>query len=162
MASQAPGDGVEQVERARMTATEAAWALRQVTRAAAEVDQVLARRVGVRPLDYAAMDHVLTGDGSIGPRELSVRLGISTGSATELVDRLERAGHLRREPHRDDRRRITLRATDAAVHRILGELTPVFTALDDLADEFTDDELDTVVRYLRGATQILRTYDTGS
>lgn len=162
MASQAPDDGVEQVERARMTATEAAWALRQVTRAAAEVDQALARRVGMRPLDYAAMDHVLAGDGSIGPRELSVRLGISTGSATELVDRLERAGHLRRERDRDDRRRIGLQATEAAVHRILGELAPVFTALDDLADEFTDDELDTVVRYLRRAAQILRSYDTGS
>lgn len=157
-----PADGVEQVERARMTASEASWALREVNRTAAEVDQVLGRRLGLRPTDYAAMGHVMATDDRIGPNELSARLGISTGSATELVDRLEKAGHLRRERDAHDRRRVGLQPTDVAVGRILGELEPLFTALDDLAGEFTEEELDVVVRYLRGAARRLREYGEGS
>jgi DNA-binding MarR family transcriptional regulator len=155
-------DDVEQVERSRMTASEASWALRDTNRAAAEVDQALGRRLGLRPMDYAAMSHVMSAGSPLGPNELSARLGISTGSATELVDRLERAGHLRRERDPHDRRRIGLRATDAAVGRILGELAPLFTALDDLAGEFTEQELDVVVRYLRRAAGLLREHGDGS
>jgi MarR family transcriptional regulator, organic hydroperoxide resistance regulator len=160
MASRRPHDAVEQAERSRMAASEASWALRDANRAAAEVDQVLAGRLGMRPLDYAAMSHVLTGDG-IGPNELSARLRISTGSATELVDRLERSGHLRRERGGRDRRRVGLRATDTAIGQILGELGPLFTALDGLADEFTEPELDAVVRYLRLAARSMRSYNAG-
>ncbi|HZG89361.1 MAG TPA: MarR family winged helix-turn-helix transcriptional regulator [Pseudonocardia sp.] len=159
MASREAHDPVERVERSRMSAAEASWALREVNRAAVEVDQVLARRMGLRPLDYAAMTHVMTGGEPIGPNQLSTRLGISTGSATELVDRLEGAGHLRRRRDEHDRRRVALQPTDATVGRILGELGPLFAALDDLAADFTSDERDAVVRYLRRAAQLLRSYD---
>lgn len=152
-------DEVEHVERARVAATEASWALRDANRAAAEVDQVLARRIGMRPLDYDALSHVMTAGEEIGPKQLSERLGISTGSATELVDRLECSGHLHRERGVRDRRRVSLQPTPAAVARVLGELAPLFTALDDLAEEFTGPELEAIVRYLRGAAAILRGFD---
>ncbi|MDF2975489.1 MAG: hypothetical protein K0S40_217 [Actinomycetospora sp.] len=47
-------------------------------------------------IDYTAMSHVLAAEVPRGPFELGRRLGISSGSATELVDLLERAGHLPR------------------------------------------------------------------
>jgi DNA-binding MarR family transcriptional regulator len=155
-------DGIEQVERSRTAASEATWALRDVNRAAAEVDRALARRLGLRPLDHAAMGHVMGAGSPLGPNELSARLGISTGSATELVDRLERAGHLRRERDPRDRRRTGLQPTDAAVGQILGELAPLVTALDDLAGEFTGEQLDLVVRYLRRAAGLLRDHGDSS
>jgi DNA-binding MarR family transcriptional regulator len=161
LASRRPLAAVEQAERARMAASETSWALRDVNCDAAEMDQVLAGRLGMRPLDYAAMSHVLTADGGIGPHELSARLRISSGSATEPVDRLERSEHLRRERDGRDRRRVALQATDTAVQQILGELGPLFTALDDLDDEFTDQELDAVVRYLRLAARSMRSYNAG-
>ena len=42
------------------------------------------------------------------PGEAARQLGISPSTATELVDRLERRGFLRRTPSRDDRRRSVL------------------------------------------------------
>ncbi len=159
MATRPDPDEVEHGERARVSASEASWALRDANRAAAEVDQVLARRIGMRRLDYDALGHVMTGGHQVGPKQLSERLGISTGSATELVDRLERSGHLLRGPGARDRRRVSLQPTAPAVDRILGELAPLFAALDELADRFTPAELDAIVRYLRGAAAILRDID---
>jgi hypothetical protein len=100
-------------------APEVSWALRNVNRAGAEVDHALAQRLRLRAIDYAALGHVMEQPGRLGPGELSTLLGISTGSGTELVDRLERAGHLLRHRHPQDRRRLVLDATDSATGQVL-------------------------------------------
>lgn len=156
------GDEVEQSERARMSAPELSWALREVLRAGADVDHELARRLEMRPLDYTAMGHLISAPSPIGPAELSRRIGISTGSTTELVDRLQHAGHLHRRRSAHDRRRVSLEPTDSAVSRILGELRPLFEAVDALAEELTPDQQDTVIRYLRIAARRMRHYATPS
>lgn len=138
-----------------MTASELSWALRETQRAQAGVDRRLAARLQLRPADYQALNHVMTADSPLGPAELSTVLAISTGSGTELVDRLESAGHLERQRHPTDRRRLTLQPTPAVVKRILAELRPLVTDLDQLADTFTPDEQDAIVRYLRAAAERL-------
>lgn len=120
----AQGDAVEARERERLSATETAWALREVNRLAAELDVELARRLHLRPLDHAALGHVMSSPTPLGPAELSARLGISTGSGTELVDRLEQAGHLQRRRDTHDRRRVLLHPSPTAVEAVLAELTP--------------------------------------
>ncbi|MBE0011306.1 MarR family winged helix-turn-helix transcriptional regulator [Arthrobacter sp. AET 35A] len=146
----------EENERRRVTAEELSWALRGANRAAAEVDHALSTKIAVRPLDYSAIGHVMSQEGDpLGPAELGNRLGISTGSATELVDRLERAGHLIRVRDGKDRRRVHLRPTEEAVDRILGELRPLFDSLDAITTEFTSEEQQAIGRYLRLATERL-------
>ena len=152
------GDRVERVERSRVSAAETSWALRDVNRAAVDVDHALARRVGLRPLDYTALGHVMTAHGEMGPYRLSGMLGISSGSATELIDRLERTGHVRRRRDQQDRRRVSVEATEDAVQRVLDELAPLFTAVDVLGEEFSEQERAAIVRYLRRAAEILRAF----
>jgi DNA-binding MarR family transcriptional regulator len=116
------------------------------------VDQQLAHRLRLRPLDYSAMNHVMSSEDRLGAAELSGRLGISTGSATELVDRLEQAGHLERRAHPSDRRRKVLEPTDAALGTTLGALQPLFERLDGLVETFSPEEQSVIERYLRAAT----------
>lgn len=154
-------DQVEALERERLDAHELSWAVRELTRMAAEVDVQLAHRLQLRPLDNTALDHVMMAPAPIGPLELSHRLGISSGSTTELVDRLERAGHLERRRESGDRRRVSLHLTEPAVQRVLFELRPLFDALDAAGDQFTGEEQEVIGRYLRVASQALRDYAHG-
>lgn len=156
MGSGTNSDAVEKRERRRVTAAETSWALRDCTRASVDVDHVLARRVGLRPMDYTALSHISARE--LGPQALSGRLGISSGSTTELIDRLERAGHIRRRRDLADRRRVTLDATEEAMQRSIAELAPLLTALDDLAARFTVSERATITGYLRGAAALMRDY----
>lgn len=150
---------VEITERSRRSAQELSCALRSTNRAAAAVDHALAARIGLRDLDYSGLAHVMSQERApLGPAELGNRLGISTGSATELVDRLERAGHIYRSRDDTDRRRVALRPHEAAVARILGVLKPLFDSLDAITTEFTDDEQAVVARYLRRASHELSSY----
>lgn len=150
--------GAEARERALVSAPEVSWALREVNRLAGELENELARRLHLRPIDNAALGHVMTSEAAIGPAALSARLGISTGSGTQLVDRLERAGHLQRHRDARDRRRVSLQATETAIQSVLGELAPLFDALDSLTNELTPEEQSVVARYLRAAAVQMRAF----
>ena len=45
-------------------------------------------------------------------KELAQRMGVTTGTLTVQVDRLERMGMVRRKPHHEDRRSILVELTD--------------------------------------------------
>lgn len=152
---------VEAAERSQIEASEVSWAVRALVQAAADADVELARRLRMRPMDYAAVGHVLTAGSPIGPLQLSHSLGISSGSATELVDRLERSGHLERHRDEHDRRRVTLSLRAPAVERILGELQPLVAAMDEVAEELTADEQEVIVRFLRATAASLLSYAEG-
>lgn len=139
-----------------MSADEVSWALRGVNRAAAELDRAFASHLSLSPLEYSAIDHIMSSEGApIGPVELATRIGISPGSATEMVDRLERDGHVSRERDSADRRRVLVTARPETVKRILGDLSPLFTDLDNLADTFNSHERQVIQNYLRQAANLL-------
>jgi DNA-binding MarR family transcriptional regulator len=146
------------VTTAGTDAAEVSRALREVTRAAAAVDHALTRALHLRPLDYAALGHVMSAVPPLGPAELGGRLGISSGSATELVDRLEHAGHVRRERHPGDRRRIGLHATESAVGEVLGALGPLVAGLTEVAEALTAAERSVVAAYLRDVAERMQAF----
>lgn len=157
MADDSSDSRTEQVERGRVAAEELSWSLRSVNRAAARLDHALATKLGLRQLDYEAVGHIMDQEGTqLGPAELGQRLGISTGSATELVDRLERAGHVARTREGTDRRRVQLVARQEAVGRILAELSPLFVDLDALSNQFSEGEQAIINHYLRAAADRVR------
>jgi hypothetical protein len=63
----------------------------------------LARALGVPLADLDALEHLELA-GPLTQRELGARLLLTSGGVTVLVDRLERAGLVRRERHPTDRR----------------------------------------------------------
>jgi DNA-binding MarR family transcriptional regulator len=86
------------------------------------------RSTGLGENDILALRYLLTAmqEGrSIGPKELAAYLGISSASTTVLIDRLERAGQVRREHSPFDRRALILvptATTDEEVQAVLGDV----------------------------------------
>lgn len=124
--------------------------LRQIQVAGSMAEQAMARRLAVNGTDLAAMGHISAAEPPIGPRELSQRLGLSPAAVTEVVDRLETAGHLVRQRDTRDRRRVQLRPSASAVGRVMAELAPLTGELDGLAGSFDEDERSAIRRYLDG------------
>lgn len=134
------------------------WALHNFVVAAAELDVALGRRLRLSPGDYLAMKHLMTSEVALGPVELGMLVGLTSGSATGLVDRLERAGHVRR--HRDpaDRRRLILEPTEQALDGVSRELRPLNDSLQDAAAGYSDDERATIERFLGEVTVLYRSF----
>jgi DNA-binding MarR family transcriptional regulator len=132
-----------------------------VQRGTIEAQQATAKKLSLRVTDLLALEHLFADRGSLGAVELGHRLGMTSASATALVDRLERAGHLIRESDSTDRRRKRLVPTEHAEHEALGVLGPMIESLHAAAGKLTDEEAGTVARYLREVAGILSGYAAG-
>lgn len=97
--------------------------LRAAEKALAEASM---RYMDLGETDMRAIQHLIAtqhrGEPATAGR-LAAHLGISSASTTKLLDRLERAGHVHREPHPTDRRALVVRVdpeTRGAAMRTMG------------------------------------------
>lgn len=151
-------DEIESRERTRWVAAEATWALWEVMRGATDAGYVLAERLGLPYNDVRALGVLTESEEPLGPVELGNRLGMRSASATELVDRLEGTGHVRRVRHPRDRRRVILELTDSGRHAVTAELGPLLARFDRVADDLGPEGSAAVVTYLRAIADEQRAY----
>jgi DNA-binding MarR family transcriptional regulator len=142
-------DDVETRERRHWQAAEPTWALWEMMRAATDAGHALARRLGLPDNDVRAMSVLVDSEHPVGPVELGNRLGMRSASATELVDRLEAVGHVRRARHPRDRRRVVVEVTESGRHAVLTELGPLLARFDRVAEAMDAEGRAAVVAYLR-------------
>lgn len=148
----------EQERGPRPAITPETVALRDLQTAVTDAQLALARRMAMHPTDLSAMEHVSFAPDPLGARELSERLGLSPSATTELVDRLERAGHLDRTRSAVDRRRIELHATPAAGTAVMAQLSGLLAALDAVVEGFDDEQRAVIRAYLERATAAYRAW----
>lgn len=77
------------------------------------MDEVFCEFVGINRTDGRCLD-VVDRFGEITAGQLAEEVGLTTGAATAMVDRLERAGLLERTRDRADRRKVLIRLTPEA------------------------------------------------
>jgi DNA-binding MarR family transcriptional regulator len=141
---------------------EIGMAVRTLLRAGRRMQSVMGQRLSLGETDLNAMDELVRSDQPMGPVELGNRLGIRSASATMLVDRLESAGHLRRERHPTDRRRITLYTTESARREVLTTLAPLLVSIDAIASALDEDESRVVLGFLRDVTEAINAFSSES
>lgn len=123
-------------------------AVRAHQRAVDAVDDATASALGVNRTDLRCLDLLLEA-GELAPTRLSAGLGLSTGSVTAMLDRLERLGYVTRSPDPADRRKVVIRPTDVTRERAAEIYGPV--AEEGLAAiaGYSAAELETVLDFLR-------------
>lgn len=137
---------------------EIAVAIRYLMQAGREMQTAMAHKLEVGETDLAAMDALTSSPAPLGPVELSHRLRISSASATALVDRLESAGHVRRDNHPSDRRRITLHASESARTEVRATLAPLLHSLARITERLEPAEARTVLTFLDDVTAAIHEF----
>ena len=137
------------------TSEEISVATRRLDVALSSLHVALARRLGVSQPELAAITHV-SAAGDLGPTELAHRLDVTTGAITALVDRLAERGHLVREPHPADRRRLEIHVTPHARDEVLRHILPLAADIRALAETFDSPQRDAIGRFLEELTAIVQ------
>ncbi|MFB7470336.1 MarR family winged helix-turn-helix transcriptional regulator [Kitasatospora sp. NPDC056184] len=84
----------------------------------------------------------------ITPGRLGEELGLSSGAVTAVLDRLERAGHIRRTRDAADRRLVLVHYLPGAGRMAAEWFAPVARRTETVRAEFTPAELAAVARFL--------------
>src|SRR6476646_4089911 len=80
----------------------------------------VAERLGLNPSDHKVADILALEEGPVTPGRLAELTGLTTGAVTGVLDRLENAGFVAREPDPADRRRIILRLRPGRIAEVGG------------------------------------------
>lgn len=97
--------------------------------------------------------------------ELAARLGLGAPATTGLVDRLENAGHVRRERDTRDRRKVTIVMQPPALQLAMEFFVPLGQLMHDTVADLSDDDLQrvtAVIRRMIGAVTTARNAAAGS
>jgi DNA-binding MarR family transcriptional regulator len=130
-----------------------AGGLRALSTEIDRLDQAAADRYGLNRTDMRALD-ILGRAGPLAPTALARLLGFTTGGVTTVLDRLEKAGYIRRRPDPGDRRRQVVETTEATAARDEEVFGDLIRATRDLVADYTDDELLVIRDFLDRVRQV--------
>ena len=123
-------------------------ALRQMIQSIETARDRAAKDQNLHPTDFGCIGYLYRAEGPVSPKQVIAHMGLSSGSGTALLDRLEQAGYTRRLPNPDDRRSvlIELDLTQAAepVQRYL-EIEQLYRGL---TEALSLEELGVIARFL--------------
>src|SRR6516165_7292645 len=117
-----------------------AGGLRALSTEIDRLDKAAADRYGLNRTDMRALD-IVGQAGPLAPTDLARGLGFTTGGVTTVLDRLERAGYIRRRPDPRDRRRQTVEITEATASRDQEVFGDLIRGTSDLLAAYTDEQL---------------------
>ena len=117
-------------------------------------DEAACERLGINRSDGRALD-IIDRHGQMTAGELARESGLSTGAITTLLDRLERAGYVRRVRDDVDRRRVLVELTEEARRRTWEIWGPIAEASMGRLARHSNEELLFIRDFLRSSREFL-------
>jgi DNA-binding MarR family transcriptional regulator len=116
--------------------------------------QTVADRAGISHSDMECLDF-LNVEGRMTAGRLAELTGLTTGAITGLVDRMEKAGLVRRERDDEDRRKVYITPVAPRVMEIGRFYEPMQRAMHRLWDTYNDAELKLLLRFAKESYRTL-------
>lgn len=130
----------------------------------AESDQISRVFAGLNDLsanDFRALLHVMVADAAGEPLTsgaLGQRMQVSGGAVTHLVERLIGSGHIRREAHEKDRRKVMLHYDDHGMAVARAFFAPLGMHTHAALSELPDGDLEAAHRVFAALISAMKTY----
>jgi DNA-binding MarR family transcriptional regulator len=128
--------------------------LKAISMLTRQIGRRIGENLGVNVTDMAALEQLLN-NGPMTPSQMADHLKVTTAAATQIVDRLERAGHVSRERRANDRRKIFIVPVEASVDRAFEQLAPMLDGLAGVIADLTPTDRQVIEGFL---DQVLGVY----
>ena len=117
--------------------------------------QAITERSGMNLTDLQCIS-ILASTGPITAGRLAEEMGLTTGSVTGVIDRMERAGYVRRERDPNDGRRVIVRPVSEKLERAAGSLGSQDRVLEELMSDYEERDLALFVDIMQKANAMTR------
>jgi len=136
---------------------EVSRAVRAQQNAVDEFDEAACKVLGINRTDARCMD-ILDRTGQMTAGQLATESGLSSGAVTALLDRMERAGYVRRTHDTVDRRRVLVEMTDEAREAAWQIWGPIAEEAVAGFAAYSDDELRIILNFISGGREFLASH----
>lgn len=141
-------------ERAR-TVEELRAAMQRSTMYTVLLHHATAAKAGLNVTDAQCINALVL-DGPQTPGHLAQLMGITTGGAiTAVIDRLERAGYVKRSRDPEDRRRVIVEPVPEKVAVFGSYFDPIARAFGERLARLGDDELRLLLEWIKGNNGVM-------
>ncbi|MFE3557307.1 MarR family winged helix-turn-helix transcriptional regulator [Streptomyces sp. NPDC059193] len=114
-----------------------------------------AEAAGLQPTEWYAVS-LITLAGRITSGDLATRTGLTTGATTRLIDRLEKAGYVRRTTDPADRRRVMVEASADTFPDIEDVVAPARRRIAEVLGHYTPEQRELLFDYFTRAAPAYR------
>lgn len=129
-------------------------ALRGIGEQIALMREMIAGHFNLQRADRVGLDFIYSRGGACTAGDLSRATGLTSGSTTALIDRLESAGYALREPDRQDRRKQIVRIPERVLKDCEALYEPIRKELFKLWSSYSVEDLQLVEEFLNRSTQL--------
>lgn len=116
--------------------------------------QNMAQKIGVAHTDLKTAE-ILIETGPVTAGELAKMTGLSTGSVTALIDRLEKSGYVKRERDHIDGRRVKIVPIKERQEQIEAHYQALSVATKELCTSYNESELTVILRFVEDINRIM-------
>ena len=128
-------------------------AIRKFTRSTLIHQHVIANRMGLHVTDAECIDFLQEmGPSTAGDLAKATRL--TTGAITNVIDRLEKAGYVKRSPDPKDRRKVIVSFIPKKHGRTKAQYGALAGAVQELFTTYTEEQLKFLIQHTQALTEI--------
>jgi DNA-binding MarR family transcriptional regulator len=129
------------------------WRVRKFTRTTLLHQHVISQHIGLHATDAECIDFLMEmGPSTAGALAKAARL--TTGAMTNVIDRLEAAGFVRRNPDPADRRKVVVSYIPEKHHEAKAYYAALAKAVETLLSKYNKEELEFLVNHTEALTEI--------
>lgn len=118
-------------------------------------ERAIAKRLDLDAAGLEVLDHLISG-GPTTPTELAHRVEISTAAMTLVLNRLEDRGHVHRERHPSDGRKLVVTVSEGAASDAQRLVAPLIGEVGAVVASMSEEERTVVSQFL---DELIRAYD---
>ena len=148
--NESPAREAKRARRRRIAA--AKQSLRELRIELAVLNHRIGSTIEIKDIDLDCLDMIVR-HGPISPTALARRVGVHLATMTGILARLESGGWIVRDRVVNDRRAVLVRGVPDKQRDIVRLYAGMNSALDEILDSYSADQIDLIVDFLRRCTQ---------
>jgi DNA-binding MarR family transcriptional regulator len=135
-------------------------AIRKFTRSSLMTQHLIAQKANLHVTDAECIDY-LTEMGPSTAGVLAKATRLTTGAVTNLIDRLEKAGMVRRSADPKDRRKVVVSVVRPKRNVMSASYGNLAASVQEMLGRYNGKELELLIGYMRGLTEVFEGLEQG-
>jgi DNA-binding MarR family transcriptional regulator len=120
------------------------------------ISQAIAEQLSINPSDLECLNLARAAqDSGVTAGDLAAATGLTSGAITGVIDRLERAGLVRRDRDASDRRKVIVRPTPCVEKTLPQLFEPLHRSMTAMWTSYSDSQLELILDFLLKCRELM-------